>query len=517
MNGSAGTAPGVLACHDWLDAPTQPWLVLLHGWGTDSRAWDGCRGWARQYRIRRIDLPGFGASAALPWPDTDTLLQQLEAVLPPRCTLLGWSMGGQVATLLAARCPARIERLVTLASNPHFLARADWPGMDDATAQAFHTLMRDKGSAGLKRFAMLVARGDVRERQVMETLRDSAALPPSQTAAAAPNESALLHSLDALESLDTRAALRALPMPVTHILGAADQLVPVALAQALRRDCPQHTVRVLPGLAHAPFASDATAVLEALQPAAAKRRVASAFSAAAAGYDSAAALQRDIIAQLLQALPLLQGQVLDLGCGTGALAAGLQARYPALRVTGCDIAEGMLAQARLRGIEAVPGDAEALPFAAGSFDAVLSTSVLQWCDAPTVLAEVQRVLKPGGLFAFATFGERTLCELRAAFARLDDAAHINRFASLAQWQQWSAGWQVRALDSRVLPCDYPDVMALLRTLKTIGAQSLQAPRRSGLSGRRYWQRLAAAYAPRQADGRCTASWEVVQGLLVKPS
>src|SRR5690606_31087518 len=95
----------------------------------------------------------------------------LQQLLPEQCTLMGWSMGGQIATLLASQWPQQVERLVLVASNPHFLAAGDWPGMDADTANTFHALMHEKGVAGLKRFAMLVAHGDLRERHVMESLQ----------------------------------------------------------------------------------------------------------------------------------------------------------------------------------------------------------------------------------------------------------------------------------------------------------------------------------------------------------
>jgi SAM-dependent methyltransferase len=95
------------------------------------------------------------------------------------------------------------------------------------------------------------------------------------------------------------------------------------------------------------------------------------------------------------------GELLDLGCGSGELARELAAR--GYRVTGCDIAPEMLrAAARagrghpVRWLELQPGWRE-LPFAAGSLDAVVASSVLEYVRDPAgVLAECARVLRPGG-------------------------------------------------------------------------------------------------------------------------
>ncbi len=497
-----------LSYTDWpAENSDLPWLVLLHGWGTDSSAWESCRGWQAHFRIRTIDLPGFGKSAASAWPGIEVLLAQLQELLPERCTLLGWSMGGQLATLLAARCAGHVERLVTIASNPHFLAAGDWPGMDTETANTFHALIEEKGIAGLTRFAMLVAHGDLRNRQVMEALRDSSG--------AAPNEQALLTSLATLESLDTRDALQQLTMPVLHILGEADQLVPVALAKVLRRAYPKHSIEVLPALAHAPFVSDAQAVFNLLHEHERKQSVAGLFSRASQDYDASAGIQQVIVNHLLDVMPTVSGRLLDLGCGTGLLSRALSGR-DSLQVIGCDIAEGMLEVARGHGVDAVYGDAESLPFDNAYFDVVVSSSVLQWCEAPKVLAEVQRVLKPGGVFVFSTFGEHTLCELKAAFAVLDGEQHVNDFASLDDWQVWSADWQSPQFIRQSLQQRYDSVMALLHELKAMGANHRNAPRSRGLKGRSYWQALDTAYAARADDGTCTATWDVITGVLVKP-
>jgi ubiquinone/menaquinone biosynthesis C-methylase UbiE len=96
------------------------------------------------------------------------------------------------------------------------------------------------------------------------------------------------------------------------------------------------------------------------------------------------------------------GELLDLGCGSGELARNLAAA--GFRVTGCDITPRMLRQATaadpertVRWVELEPGWT-ALPFAAGSLDAVVAASVLEYvADPVAVLSELARVLRPGGV------------------------------------------------------------------------------------------------------------------------
>lgn len=97
----------------------------------------------------------------------------------------------------------------------------------------------------------------------------------------------------------------------------------------------------------------------------------------------------------VQALGLAPGAaVLDLACGTGALAD--LARRAGYRVVGADISAGMLAGWTERGT-AVQCDASSLPFATASFDGVVSGYALRnFSDLPATLSEAARVVRPGG-------------------------------------------------------------------------------------------------------------------------
>ncbi|MDJ0848009.1 MAG: methyltransferase domain-containing protein [Myxococcota bacterium] len=92
-------------------------------------------------------------------------------------------------------------------------------------------------------------------------------------------------------------------------------------------------------------------------------------------------------------------RVLDIGCGTGLLAARIRAELPRSEVVGCDFSRGMLAEADREGRAdaLVQGSALALPFRSGSFDAVVSTEAFHWFpDQGAALREFSRVLAPKG-------------------------------------------------------------------------------------------------------------------------
>jgi malonyl-CoA O-methyltransferase len=103
-------------------------------------------------------------------------------------------------------------------------------------------------------------------------------------------------------------------------------------------------------------------------------------------------------ARLVELLDVRSGErVLDLCCGPGNLGAEILERAPDARVLALDLAPGMLALVR---VPAVLADAESLPLADRSVDAVACGHGLQFCsDLDAVLREVRRVLRPGGRLA----------------------------------------------------------------------------------------------------------------------
>jgi ubiquinone/menaquinone biosynthesis C-methylase UbiE len=110
---------------------------------------------------------------------------------------------------------------------------------------------------------------------------------------------------------------------------------------------------------------------------------------------------------LLEELPLAETRrVLDLGCGVGALLPHLDRVAPRALIVGLDRTEAMVALGP-RDFPLLVGDAAELPFADGSFDAVVMAFMLFHLPRPTAgLAEAWRVLRPGGSVGLLTWGDR---------------------------------------------------------------------------------------------------------------
>lgn len=252
------------------------------------------------------------------------------------------------------------------------------------------------------------------------------------------------------------------------------------------------------------------------------------FDKAAHTYDAAAILQREIGDRLLERLDYIKinpKRVLDLGAGTGYMTKQLLKQYPKADIISLDIAMSMLKRTQQHGgwfrkPMLICADAEALPLQAQSVDLILSNLMLQWCnDLPSGFQEMMRVLKPGGMVLFSSFGPDTLKELRQSWASVDGYPHTSEFVDMHDVgdAMLQAGFAQPVMDMDMLTMTYDSVRQLVKDLKHIGANNSHTAQCKGLTGKQRWQAFEQAYQPFQyADGQYPASYEVIYGHAWKP-
>lgn len=502
--------------------------VFIHGWGSDSRLWAPlCAHLPGHHHF--IDLPGFGSAPEDP-VDVDLFLSQAAERLPEQCVLVGWSLGGMLATQLAVRYPAKIGGLITLASNAVFVERPDWPAaMPAAAFTQFLADFCEQAQSTWSRFCALQAVGDHNRKHVLRALQQ-------QTPPTAAVEAAWQQGLSWLAELDNRAALAELRMPQLHILGEADALVPAACAAALADRVPSAGVQVLKAVGHAPHLSDPPKVAALIQhwryPPIDKALIARSFSDAATRYDEFAHVQRRVARDLAALCPALstQAKVLDLGCGTGFVAQLLAPAVEAARanVILADIALPMVQLARRKLAASNPSvlygglvaDAEALPLAENAIHSIVSSLAFQWChDLAGVAREAARVLQPGGHLVFSTLGPDTLWELKCTWEQLDRYTHVNHFETPEQIRAAleTAGLRVSRLDRYPVVAHYAELMPLLQELKAIGAHNMNRGRKPGLTGARQLRELERVYrALHGTDSDLPATYDVILVQAEKP-
>jgi malonyl-CoA O-methyltransferase len=251
-----------------------------------------------------------------------------------------------------------------------------------------------------------------------------------------------------------------------------------------------------------------------------KQRVRQNFGHAAPTYEQHDALQREVQQSLLERLDFYLDtpqRVLDVGAGTGRGSALLKKRYARAEVIAIDLAVPMLQAAKrhsswLKPFQRVCAEATALPLPDHSVDVLHSNLCFQWIDDLAALFnECARVLKPGGLLVFSTFGPDTLKELRAAWASADQQSHVSRFLDMHDVGDAliAAGLRDPVLDVDRYTLTYSEPKLLLQELQGLGATHADRARERHLTGKQHYRRMLAAYEGMRVDGRIPATWEVV--------
>lgn len=264
-----------------------------------------------------------------------------------------------------------------------------------------------------------------------------------------------------------------------------------------------------------------------------KRRYRAAFDRAAQHYDSAAVLQRQVGARLIERLEVVRlspSCIIDVGAGTGQCAIELAQRYKKAQVLSLDIAPKMLSTARsklswfakhlARQHRFICGDAERLPLADRCVDLLFSNLVLQWCDdINQSFAEFRRILKPGGLLQFTTLGPDTLKELRDSWQAVDSGSHVHPFIDMHHVGDAlvNNGFADPVMDMEIITLSYGDVYGLMHDLKTLGAHNAASTRPRGLTGKQRLQTMIDTYEQYRSDGLLPATYEVVYGHAWAPA
>ncbi len=193
-------------------------IVLLHGWGCDGRIWESL-------------IPFLNAHAELIVLDieysdknSDDCCKAIANILPDKNILLGWSLGGMLATRLAAVYPEKAAALIGLASNASFVASNNWPNaMQLETFTGFYDLFVTNAQKALTRFALLQVKGDSDSKQQLGYLKNCLS-----------NNKGLRIGLDYLREMNNLNILSSqIACPSLYAFGEHDTLVPVSAAYDL--------------------------------------------------------------------------------------------------------------------------------------------------------------------------------------------------------------------------------------------------------------------------------------------
>jgi len=228
-----------------------PDVVLIHGWGMHGGVWSDVRDeLAQDYRVHVVDLPGMGYSQPIAGFDLEWLANVLATELPESTTLVGWSLGGQVAMQVALDYPNKVNRLVLVGSTPRFVQGDDWQaGIAPEVFRQFAAQVAADYHDTMTRFLGLQAFGGGASRTLLRELKERFFARP------APDAGTLRQALAILLETDLRTELPRLRLPVLLLHGNRDTLAPAAASRWMAQQFPQAQLHVIEGASHAPFLS----------------------------------------------------------------------------------------------------------------------------------------------------------------------------------------------------------------------------------------------------------------------
>ena len=239
-------------------------LVLLHGFAMHGGLFSPLLPpLARTHRVHVVDIPGHGRSPPIEPFDLPSLAVAIDAAIDADVpvTVLGWSLGGQIALQWALMRPARVKRLVLVATTPSFVQREGWPhAMARAALARFGDELRVSYRLTLQRFLALQVHGSDEGRATLAQLRRCL------FERGDPSPATLASALQLMEQVDLRSTLSRVMTPALVVGGDLDALVPVQATSDLAAALPNATQVTIEGAAHAPFLSHRAAFLDAVLP-----------------------------------------------------------------------------------------------------------------------------------------------------------------------------------------------------------------------------------------------------------
>lgn len=215
---------------------------------------------------------------------------------------------------------------------------------------------------------------------------------------------------------------------------------------------------------------------------------------------------------------------LNLGAHNGLLAEYVQGKYGIETLVQTDLSARMLASAP--GLRVV-ADEEAIPFADNSFDLVISAGSLHWVnDLPGTLVQIQRILKPDGLFLAILPGGQTLMELRDSFEKAETelrggiSPRVSPFIDIRDAGNLlqRARFALQVVDSEIITASYEHPLKLMKELRGMGEGNALIHAQKHFTSCELMMLAVDQYFRNHCDasGRVIASFELVTFTAWKP-
>uniref|UniRef100_A0AAT9G407 Pimeloyl-[acyl-carrier protein] methyl ester esterase n=1 Tax=Candidatus Aschnera chinzeii TaxID=1485666 RepID=A0AAT9G407_9ENTR len=225
-------------------------VIFLHGWALNSTVWylieQEC---SKYFHIYLLDLPGYGRNNAFSSLSLYDMSELIWSSLPKDSILVGWSLGGLVASMIAANHNSEIKALVTVASTPCFLEHSNWPGISLVLLNNFAQQLKINFISTIKKFISIQTLGSHCINSDLYNFKNMVLKQPM------PSISELNSGLNILKNTDLRNSIINIKKPFFRIYGDLDILVPKTVIPKINQLIPNSQYKIIKHASHAPFIS----------------------------------------------------------------------------------------------------------------------------------------------------------------------------------------------------------------------------------------------------------------------
>ena len=195
-------------------------IVLIHGWGVCGRVWeDLAESMKAKYKLFIVDLPGMGNSPLIKTYELKNLIKEIHEHIPSKVTMIGWSLGSQIAIQYALEHPTNINNLICVSATPSFIRRSGWEyGMEKNIFMNFKKELKNNWKKTLKNFFILQLIKNKEQKKILERFENNFIYDKP------PTKHGLEKLLNILENNDLRNEIKKIKVPTLIVTGKKDVL-----------------------------------------------------------------------------------------------------------------------------------------------------------------------------------------------------------------------------------------------------------------------------------------------------
>ena len=224
-------------------------VVLIHGWGMSGMVWEDLAELMRaNYKVFIVDLPGMGNSRLIKTYKFKNLIKEIHKHIPTKVTMIGWSLGGQIAMQYALEYPSNINTLICISTTPSFIRRSGWQyGMEKNIFMNFKKELKNNWKKTLKNFFILQLIKNNDQKKILKRFVNNFIYDKP------PTKQGLEKLLNILENNDLRNGIKKLKVPTLIVTGKKDVLCDYQASMWMHSEIIDSKLFIFESEGHIPF------------------------------------------------------------------------------------------------------------------------------------------------------------------------------------------------------------------------------------------------------------------------